>query len=104
MDAEGHERWRLEGYYPKDEFQAQLMMGLARVATMQKKWDEAERWYAQIVERFGSTKVAPEALYWRDVAKYNQTHDYVPLQSVAKELRERYPDSEWTVKASVWAA
>jgi TolA-binding protein len=104
MDSEGHERWRIEGYLPKDEFRAQLEMGLARVAFMQKKWDDAEKRYAHVVEGYAKTKAAPEALYWRDVSKYNATHDHVPLQSVAKELREKYPDSEWAVKASVWAA
>jgi hypothetical protein len=102
MDSDGHERWRIEGYLPKDEFRAQLEMGLARVAVMHKKWDDAEKRYAHVADAYSNTKAAPEALYWRDVSKYNATHDHVPLQSVAKELREKYPDSEWTVKASVW--
>jgi hypothetical protein len=102
MDADGHERWRIEGYLPKDEFRAQLEMGLARVDATQKKWDAAGRRYAHVAEAYPNAKVAPEALYWRDVSTYNATHDHVPLQNVAKELRERYPDSEWTMKASVW--
>ena len=36
MDPEGHERKRLEGYLPKDEFQTFLELGLARVAFMKK--------------------------------------------------------------------
>jgi hypothetical protein len=43
MDAEGGERWRLEGYLPKEEFQANLEMGLARVAFTRKDWADAER-------------------------------------------------------------
>jgi hypothetical protein len=104
MDSDGVERWRIEGYLPKKEFRAQLEMGLGRVALMKKKWEEAEKLYAHVVEAFGDTKAAAEALYWRDVSKYSRTHDHVPLQNVAKELKQRYPDSEWTVKASVWAA
>ena len=104
MDPDGHERWRIEGYLPKDEFRAQLEMGLARVAFMQKKFDDAERRYASVLDNYPKTKVAAEALYWRDVSKYSRTHDHLPLQNVATELKKRFPDSEWTVKASVWAA
>jgi hypothetical protein len=34
LDANGVERFRIEGYLPKDEFRAQLELGLARVAFM----------------------------------------------------------------------
>jgi len=104
LDPDGHECWRIEGYLPKDEFQAQLLMGLARVDVMQKRWADAEKLYAQVVDRFPTTTTAAEALYWRDVSVYNRTHDHMPLQGVAKELRQRYPDSVWAKKASVWAA
>ena len=104
LDSDGEERWRIEGYLPKEEFRAQLEMGLARVEFMRKRFDEAEKRYARVVETYGNTKAAPEALYWRDVSKYSRTHDHVPLQNVAKELKQRFPDSVWTVKASVWAA
>ena len=102
MDADGHERWRIEGYLPKDEFRAQLELGLGRVALMQKHWEEAERWYRGVAERYPQSKAAPEALYWRDVANYSRTHDHKPLENVARELKERYPESVWTEKASVW--
>jgi TolA-binding protein len=104
MDPNGEERWRIEGYLPKDEFRAQLEMGLARVAFMRKQFGDAEQRYARIIENHASSKVVPEALYWRNVCRYNQSHDVGALQSVARELSERYPESEWSVKASVWAA
>ena len=104
MDPNGEERWRIEGYLPKDEFRPQLEMGLARVSFMRKKFDDAEQRYARIIERYPNATVIPEALYWRNVCRYNQSHDASSLQSVASELRDRYPDSEWSIKASVWAA
>ena len=104
LDPNGEERWRIEGYLPKNEFQAQLLMGLARVAVVQKKWEEAEKLYSQVVDQFGTTSAGAEALYWRDVSLYSRTHDHVPLQRVAAELKQRYPDSVWAKKASVWAA
>ena len=103
LDSDGTERLRIEGYLPKDEFRAQLEMGLARVAFMRKRWDEAERRYAQVVERYPDSKVAPEAVYWRGVSRYKQTNDHTVLGEVPEQLNEKYPDSVWALKASVWS-
>jgi hypothetical protein len=103
LDSEGTERLRVEGYLPRDEFRAHLEMALARVAFMHKKWDEAERRYAQVVERYPDSKVAPEAVYWRGVSRYKQTNDHTVLGEVPGQLNEKYPDSVWALKASVWS-
>jgi hypothetical protein len=104
LDSNGHERYRIEGYLPRDEFRARLEMALGRLDAMRKDWAAAERRYADVAERYAGTKVAPEALYWRDVAKYSQSHDAAPLRSVSRELQQRFPDSEWALKASVWGS
>jgi hypothetical protein len=44
LDSDGDERFRIEGYLPKHEFRAQLELALARVAFMNKKWAEAEKY------------------------------------------------------------
>jgi len=104
MDSDGHERYRIEGYLPKDEFRARLEMGLARLDAVHKRWESAEKRYAHIVDAYPSSKITPEALYWRNVSTYSRTHDVAPLQAVARELKERFPDSEWALKSSVWAS
>lgn len=102
LDAAGNERWRVEGYLPKRELHAQLEMGLARIVAMRKRWAEAEPLYARIVETFGDTLVAPEALYWRGISAYQVTRDHTSLERMALELTSRFPASEWAVKVSVW--
>ncbi len=103
LDSDGAERLRVEGYLPKDEFRAQLEVGLARLAFMSKRWEDAERRYAEVVERYPDTKVAPEAVYWRGVSHYKATNDHTALGEVANTLGERYPDGVWALKASVWS-
>lgn len=103
LDSEGVERLRIEGYLPKTEFRAQLEMGLARVAFMHKQWADAERRYAQVVERYPDSKVAPEAVYWRGVSRYKRTNDHMVLGEVPEQLKEKYADSVWALKASVWS-
>ena len=103
LDSGGTERLRVEGYLPRDEFRAHLEMGLARVAFMGKRWDEAERRYAQVVDLYPDSKVAPEAVYWRGVSRYKRTNDHTVLGEVPGQLNEKYPDSVWALKASVWS-
>lgn len=103
MDSDGDERWRIEGYLSKNEFRAQLEMGLARIAFMHKQWADAEHRYAQIVERYSDTAAAPEAVYWRGVSQYKRTNDHTVLGGVAEQLSQKYPNSVWAQKASVWS-
>ena len=103
MDSEGVEKFRIEGYLPKEEFRAELEMGLARVAFMSKQWAAAEQKYAQIVDRYPDSKVAPEAIYWKGVSRYKQTNDHTVLGEVPEQLKGKYADSLWALKASVWS-
>ena len=103
MDSTGKERWRIEGYLPKNEFRAQLEMGLARISFMDKQWSDAEEKYAQIIERYPETVAAPEAVYWKGISQYKIKNDHTVLGGVAQELGARDPESVWAQKAIVWA-
>jgi hypothetical protein len=103
MDSEGEERYRIEGYLPKDWFRARLDMGLARVTFMNKKFADAEQAYAAIIEQHAGTGVVSEAIYWRGVCHYKATNDHTVLGEVAKALAEKYRDDEWTLKSLPWA-
>lgn len=103
MDSDGAERLRIEGYVPLPEFRAQLEMGLARIAFMHKQWAAAERRYAEVAERYPDSKAAPEAVYWRGVSRYKATNDHTALGEVAEQFKQKYQDSVWALKASVWA-
>ena len=103
MDPEGEERWRLEGYLPKDEFRADLEIGLGRVAFMRKDWAEAEKQFAIVADEFPGSKFAPEAVYYRGVSRYSASHDGAELANTAKVLSAKYPNSEWQLRSLPWA-
>jgi outer membrane protein assembly factor BamD (BamD/ComL family) len=102
MDSNGKERRRIEGYLTKDEFNAHLELGLARVDVMNKNWADAERRYTEIIERFPNTKAAPEAVYWQAVSRYKATNDHTALGEVAKTFTEKYQDSIEAMKSIPW--
>jgi TolA-binding protein len=102
LDHNGEERYRLEGYLPKDEFRAQLEMALARVAFMSKDFATAESKYAAVLDRYPDSKVAPEALYWKGVSHYKSTNDHTVLGQLPEQFEQKYPDSIWALKTAAW--
>jgi TolA-binding protein len=103
MDENGVERVRNEGYLPREEFRTWLENTLGRLAFMHKEWGEAEKRYSEVVAKNPNTHAAPEAIYWRGVSRYKASQNHAVLEQVAKELKEKYPDSIWTIRASAWA-
>jgi hypothetical protein len=104
VDSSGEERHRIEGFLPADDFVAQVELGHAKAAFSAGKFDDAETRYRSVVERYPITDAAPEALYWAGVSRYKRTNDAAALADTARAFRERYKDSSWAKKASVWAA
>jgi TolA-binding protein len=102
MDPNGKEQYRIEGYLTKPEFQAQLQLGLARLAFKAKKWSDAEQAYADVVKHFPKSSVAAQAQYWAGVSEYQRTHDPAILAQTGKILADKYPDTVWAAKGSVW--
>jgi TolA-binding protein len=102
VDASGSERHRIEGFLPAEAFLSQLALGVARAAFARKDYAGAERLYRDVVDRFANTDAAPEAQYWAGVSRYRATNDAAALKDTAQAFGQRYQDSSWATKASVW--
>ena len=102
VDSEGTERHRIEGFLPVDDFLAQLALGRAKAAFARKDYGAAERLYADVLERFPSSDAAPEAQYWTGVSRYRATNDPAALNAVGRAFQQRFQDSTWAKKASIW--
>jgi len=101
FDSRGQERRRFEGFLPAEDLLGQLELALAHVEVAEKRWAEAERSFRRIVEKYASTDAAPEALYWAGVSRY-KAGDASALAETERLFRQKYPDSTWAKKASVW--
>jgi outer membrane protein assembly factor BamD (BamD/ComL family) len=102
LSSDGKERWRIEGYLPKEEFHPQVEMGVARVALMRKRWADARQSYDRVIERFPNSEAAPEAVYWRGVCEYSLTKDHGALKANYERLTREYPESIWAKKTDAW--
>src|SRR5262245_66241900 len=104
IDPSGEERHRVEGFLPVPDFLAQAALGLGHSAFKRSDFREAEKWFREVVEKYPQTEAAPEALYWAGVARYKATGDASALADTARQFRERYQESSWAKKASVWGS
>jgi TolA-binding protein len=102
LDSKGNERFRLAGYLPKEEFRAQLELGLAHVSFMNKAWAEAESRFEAVLDRYPDSHAAPEALYWKGVSHYKATNDHTVLGELPGLFRDKYPESIWALKTLAW--
>jgi hypothetical protein len=102
LDPDETERHRIEGFVETEDFLAQLMLGLARHGFERQKWAEAERRFREVVDSFPKSDAAPEALYWAGVSRYKGTNDPTALADTARAFSERYRDSSWAKKSSIW--
>ena len=104
VDSSGEERHRIEGFLPVDDFLAQLEFGLARSAFANGRFADAEKRFMSVVEKYSDSEVAPEAFYWAGVSRYKASGNAAALADTARGFRERYQQSSWAKKASVWAS
>jgi len=102
LDSNGTERHRIEGYLPADDFLAQLHLGLGHIAFANKRYDEAEQHFREVVDKLPNSDEAPEAQYWAGVSRYRASGDAGALKATADAFRDRYSDSAWAKKASIW--
>lgn len=103
IDQTGTERHRVEGFLPADDLLAELTLGLGHSAFARSEFPEAEKRFREVLERFPNSAVAAEAQYWAGVSRYKATNDAAVLGETARQFTQRFQDSPWAKKASVWA-
>ena len=102
LGPDGYEARRVEGFLPVDDLLAQLEMGLGFLAVYRKDWPTARQWFDAVVKDLPDTAAAPEALYWSGVARYSASHDAKELKELGRAFKERYTETEWAKRASIW--
>ncbi len=103
LDPEGKERHRIEGFLPPDDFLGQLYLGLGHSAFSRGRFADADRMFERVLDQTPESDAAAEAQYWRGVSRYKATGDAAELTNTYRAFQQRYGDSPWAKKASVWA-
>ena len=102
VDRTGRERHRIEGFLPVEDFMAQLSIGAAHAAFAAGDYASAARRFDEIMEAHAASDAAPEAQYWAGVSRYKASGNPAALKDTARRFSERFQDTSWAKKASVW--
>ena len=102
IDESGQERHRIEGFLPVDDFLPQLALGAAHAAFGQGDFTAAAARFDETLKSYPNSDAAPEAQYWAGVSRYKDTNDPSALKETAKKFTERFQDTSWAKKSSVW--
>jgi thioredoxin-related protein len=97
------ESYRWVGYLPEDDFLGHLNLALAKVSFREGDFKDAERHFDEVMIKFPLTELATEACYYIGVSRYRYTNDPSWLGRTYDNMKDAYPDSPWTLKASAWA-
>ncbi len=100
LGSDGFEYYRWNGYLPPFEFLPQLLVGQAQACLRMHDEPGAAALYDEVLRRFPTSAVAPEAQYFLAVAKYKTSYQADDLRGGWRQLQTRFPDSIWRVKQS----
>ncbi len=102
-DEKGEELERWIGYLPAEDFIPQLMLSTALSDFHLGRLNEAVAELEQLIDTYPHSECVPEAEYFLGVSKFKQNGDMAALADVCSTLNEKYPDSLWAKKGSIWA-
>jgi hypothetical protein len=100
LDPVGFDLYHWNGYLPPAEFVAQLGVAQGQAYLRLHQEDRAVAAFEEVLRRFPTAMVAPEAQYFLAVATYKSSHDGKDLLRGWHRLQVRYPDSTWRVRQS----
>jgi hypothetical protein len=100
-DEQGRPHYRVEGYFPPQEFVARLSLGLGRHHLDRKEFVQARERFQEVAERHAGSESGAEALYWLGVVGYKESGDAGQLKSSWQRLAQEYPTSDWTERTRI---
>lgn len=99
LSPEAQEHHRTVGFLGPEELIPSLLLGLGKYHADNDRFTEALACLEQLVDGYGSSDSAPEAVFLAGVCRYKQSHDPKPLKAAYERLSVEFPDSEWTKRA-----
>jgi hypothetical protein len=99
LSPSGQEHHRTVGFLGVEELISSLLLGLGKYHFENDRFDEALASLAQLLDGYGTSGSAPEAMFLAGVCGYKRSHDPKPLKAAYEKLTAAFPDSEWTKRA-----
>lgn len=99
LDSKGRERHRTVGFLPAVELVSSILLGVGKARFDMSRFEEAISAFHQVINEYGYSSSAPEAVFYRGVALYKSTHEVKHLKDAYLTLQNRYGESAWAKRA-----
>lgn len=103
VDAQGNEVYRNEGALGPGSLIPALMLGIGKEKSSSGHYDQAVSYFGELVSKYPKSEEAPEAIYYRGIARFKSTKDIKAMKEAYRQLSAAYPASSWTRKAQPYA-
>ncbi len=103
LDFFGKEHHRTVGFFPPEEFIANLQLGMGKIDFDGDRFNDAILQFDRLLGEYPKSNAAPEAIFLAGVSRYKSTHDPGPLKKAYEKLKAEYPQSEWTSRAQPYS-
>jgi hypothetical protein len=101
LDRDQNRVYGVEGWLPPSEFVAMLGVARGHYFLRGKKFTEAEPLFKEVFEQYPRSQFAPEALYYRGVSRYLNSHEVDELKEDWITLQRFYPQSAWGLRSNI---
>ncbi|MGD8613948.1 MAG: hypothetical protein PVI93_23235 [Desulfobacterales bacterium] len=91
----------VEGWLAPSEFAAMLDVARGHFFLRGKKYTQAEPIFKEVFEQHPLSQFAPEALYYRGVSRYLNSHEVDELKEDWIMLQRFYPQSTWSLRSNI---
>ena len=99
LDKDGNEHYRTVGFMRPEALVSSLTLGIGRMHLDKGEYQAAISSFDKLIASSSKNEFSAQAIYFRGVARYKLTNDFMSLKEAYDKLKEDYPDSEWTEKA-----
>ncbi len=94
------EDYRYIGYLPVEDFVATIKIAVAICNFNDNKFSEAEKIFADVLDKYPGTTYEAEALYWLGVTKYKMKKDPAPLKELWNTILTKHSTTIWAKKVA----
>ena len=101
LDEKENVIYRAEGWLPPSETAAMLLLARGHFFFRRKKYLDAVPNFEEVFIKYPHSSFASEALYYKGVSRYMDSHEVDELKEDWIMLQRFYPSSTWAVRSNI---
>jgi TolA-binding protein len=101
LDGKENIIYRVEGWLPPSETAAMLLLARGHYFLRHKKYQDAVPHFEEVFVKYPQSSFSPEALYYKGVSRYMDSHEVDKLKEDWIMLQRFYPSSTWAVRSNI---